>query len=89
MFRFWHKWQDRERRAEEDATILIARFGTRASYVASRRVAQMQNGAVLDSNRPPCHWKRVHSIVRQLLPYDGDDETHTDALPQNLGEVSN
>jgi hypothetical protein len=74
MFRWWRKWQDRERRAEEDATILIARFGTRASYIASRRAAQMRNGAVLDSNRPPCHWKRVHSIVHQLLPYDGDDE---------------
>jgi hypothetical protein len=71
MFRWWQRLQDRERHAEEDAAILIARFGTRASYIASRRVAQMR--AVCDSNRPPCHWKRVHSLVRQLLPYDGDD----------------
>jgi len=72
MFRWLQRLQDRERLAEEDATILIARFGTRASYVASRR--QMRNGAVFDSNRPACHWKRVHSIVCKLLPYDRDDE---------------
>jgi hypothetical protein len=42
--------------------------------MASRRMAQMRNGAVLDSNRLPSHWKRVHSIICQLLPYDGDDE---------------
>jgi hypothetical protein len=53
MFRWWRKWQDRERRAEEDATILIARFGTRASYIASRRAAQMRNGAVLRLQPPP------------------------------------
>jgi hypothetical protein len=82
MFHWWQRLQDRERLAEEDATILIARFGTRASYIASRRLTQMQNSAVCDSNRPPCHWKRVHSIVLQLLPYDGDDEgPATFALP--------
>ena len=74
MFRWWQRLQDRERLAEEDATILIARFGTRASYITGRRLAQMWNGAAFDSKRPRCHWKRVHSIVRQLLPYDGDDE---------------
>lgn len=66
--------QDRERLAEVDASLLIARFGTRASYIASRRLAQMRNDAVFDSNRRPCHWKRVHSIVLGLLPYDEDDE---------------
>jgi hypothetical protein len=74
MFRWWQRLQDRERLAEVDATLLIARFGTRSSYIVSRRLAQMRNGAVLDSNRPPSHWKRVHSIICQLLPYDGDDE---------------
>ena len=49
MFRWWQRLQDRERLAEEDATLLIARFGTRASYIASRRLTQMRNGAV--SNR--------------------------------------
>ena len=66
MFRWWQKLQDRERLAEVDATLLIARFGSRAGY----------------TNRPPCHWKRVHSIVGELLPYDGDDEGRTtSALP--------
>jgi hypothetical protein len=74
MFRLWHKWQDRERLAVIDATILIARCGARASHIASRRVSQMRSGIIFDSNRPPCHWKRVHSIIRKLLPYDGDDE---------------
>jgi hypothetical protein len=74
MFRWRQRLQDRERLAEVDATILIARFGTRASYVASRRLTRMRNGAIFNSNRPPCHWKRVHSIVCQLLPYDGEDE---------------
>jgi hypothetical protein len=74
MFRWWHKWQDRERLAVMDATILIARCGTRASHIANRRVSQMRNGIIFDSNRPPCHWKRVHSIIGELLPYDGDDD---------------
>ena len=34
MFRWWQRLQDRERLAEEDATLLIARFGTRASFIA-------------------------------------------------------
>jgi hypothetical protein len=73
MFRWWQKWQDRNRLAQEDATVLIARFGARASHIASRRLIQIRTRAVFDSNRPASHWKRVHSITRQLLPYDGDD----------------
>jgi hypothetical protein len=73
MFVWWRNWQARERLALEDATILIARYGVRASHIANRRVAMMRNGSVFYSNRPPCHWKRVHSITCQLLPYDGDD----------------
>jgi hypothetical protein len=72
MFGWWHRWQERKRLALEDATILIARFGVRASHVAGLRLIQMRGGTILDSNRPACHWKRVHSITRQLLPYDGD-----------------
>jgi len=85
MFRSWHKWQDRKRLAVIDATILIARCGARASHVASRRVTQMRNGVIFDSNRPPCHWKRVYSIIRELLPYDGDDEDESLALPAPRG----
>lgn len=73
MFSRWRKWQYRERLAHEDAMVLIARYGVRASHIANRRVAVMRNGSVFVSNRPPYHWKRVHSITRQLLPYDGDD----------------
>ena len=73
MFDWWRKWEYRDRLAQEDATILIGRYGMRASYIANRRVAMMRNSSVFYSNRPPCHWKRVHSITRQLLPYDGDD----------------
>jgi len=73
MFRWWHRWQDRKRLAQLDAKIMIARFGVRATYMARRRVVLIQNGEVFDSNRPSCHWKRVHSLVRQLLPYDGED----------------
>jgi hypothetical protein len=72
MFSWRRKWQDRRRLAEEDAIVLIARYGMRASYIANRRVATMRNGSAFYSNRPACHWKRVHSIIRQLLPYDGD-----------------
>lgn len=71
MFSWWRKQEYRERLAQEDATILIARYGVRASHIANRRV--IRNGSVFASNRPPSHWKRVHSITRQLLPYDGDD----------------
>jgi hypothetical protein len=73
MFTWWTKREYRERLACEDAIVLIARYGVRASHIANRRVAMMRNGSVLASNRPPCHWKRVHSITRQLLPYDEDD----------------
>jgi hypothetical protein len=73
MFSWWRKQGYREHLAHEDATILIARYGVRASHIANRRVAVMRNGSVFESNRPPCHWKRVHSITSQLLPYDGDD----------------
>jgi hypothetical protein len=76
-FRLWRKWEERKRLAQEDAMVLIARYGTRASHIANRRVAMMRNGSVL-YNRPACHWKRVHSIIRQVLPYDGDDG----ALPE-------
>jgi hypothetical protein len=76
-FRWWRKWEERKRLAQEDAMVLIARYGTRASHIANRRVAMMRNGSAL-YNRPACHWKRVHSITRQLLPYDGDDG----ALPE-------
>ena len=75
MFSLWRKRKYRERLAQEDATVLIARYGVRASNIANHRVATMRDGSVLTSNRPPCHWKRVHSITRQLLPYDGDDVT--------------
>jgi hypothetical protein len=74
MLSWWRKREYRERLAQEDATVFIARYGVRASHIADRRVAMMRNGSVIASNRPPCHWKRVHSIIRQLLPYDGDDE---------------
>jgi hypothetical protein len=73
MLGWWHKRKYRRRLAEVDATILIARYGTRASHIANSRIAMKRNGPVFDSNRPPCHWKRVRSIIRQLLPYDGDD----------------
>jgi len=77
-FRCWRKGEVRKRLAQEDAMVLIARYGTRASHIANRRVAMMRNGSALYHNRPACHWKRVHSITRQLLPYDGDDG----ALPE-------
>ena len=73
MLRWWHQWQKRKRLAAEDATILIARYGVRATHVASRRLTQMTDGTVFDSNRPACHWKRVYAITRELLPYNGDD----------------
>jgi hypothetical protein len=70
MLSWWRNWEYRNRLAQVDATVLIARYGVRASHIANRRMAMM--GSVSDSHRPPCHWKRVHSITRRLLPYDGD-----------------
>ena len=61
MFNWWRKWEYRQRLAQEDATILIARYRVR---VANDRVTVMRNREV--SNRPPCHWKRVYSITRQF-----------------------
>jgi hypothetical protein len=73
MFAWWRKWQESKLLVERDATILIARFGVRASFIARRRLAAMEKGDVLDSNRPACHWRRVYSLTRQLLPFDGED----------------
>jgi hypothetical protein len=73
MFNWWRVRGHRRRLAQEDATVLIARYGVRASNIAKHRMALMRNGSVFASNRPPCHWKRVHSITCELLPYDGDD----------------
>ena len=69
-FRWWRKREERKRLAQEDAMVLIARYGTRASHIANRRVAMMRNGSVL-YNRPACHWKRVHSIKGARLPHCG------------------
>ena len=74
MFGWWRRWEDRKRLAQEDAIVLIARYGIRASHIANQRAAMMRNGSVFYSSRPGRHWKRVHSIIHQLLPYDGDDE---------------
>jgi len=78
MLHWWRKRQDRKRLALEDARLLIARFGVRASQEANRRMIEMQDGAVFDSNRPACHWRRVLSLTRRLLPYD---EVEAMALP--------
>jgi hypothetical protein len=69
MFSWRHKREYHERLAQEDAAVLIARYGVKASHIANRRMAMM----ISDSNRSPCHWKRVHSTL-QLLPYDEDSE---------------
>jgi hypothetical protein len=68
MLNWWPRWAYRERLAREDATILIARYGVRANHIANVR------SSALNCNRRPYHWKHVHSIISQLLPYDGDDE---------------
>jgi hypothetical protein len=73
MLTWLRKWKYRNHLAQVDATVPIARYGVRASYIANSRAATMRNGSMFDSNRPPCHWRRVHSVTRQLLPYDGDD----------------
>jgi hypothetical protein len=73
MLNWWRKWEHRNRLAQVDATVLIARYGVRASHIANCRVDRVRSGSAVYSNRPPCHWRRVHSITRQLLPYDGDD----------------
>jgi hypothetical protein len=73
MLSWLHKWQYRNRLAQEDAAVLIARYGVRASYNANRHVAMMRNGLVFHSDRPRYHWKRVYSITRELLPYDDDE----------------
>lgn len=73
MLNWWLVREHRKRLAQEHAAVLIARYGVRASHIANRRVDMMRNGSVFYSNRPPSHWKRVHSITRKLLPYDGDD----------------
>jgi hypothetical protein len=73
MLSLLRRWQERRLLAEQDASVLIARFGVRASHMAGRRLAMMQNGEVVDSNRPVCHWKRVYATVCKVLPYDGPE----------------
>jgi hypothetical protein len=74
MLMSWLRQRDeRQRLATEDARLLIARFGVRASHVARRRLHEMDRGSITDANRPPCHWRRVFKLTRQLLPYDDSD----------------
>jgi len=70
MFSWWRKCEYRNRLVQEDAAVLIARYGVRASYIAKRRAAMTR---IAHSDRPPYHWKRVYSITRELLPYDDDE----------------
>jgi hypothetical protein len=68
-----HQRDERQRLATEDARLLIARFGVRASHVARRYLDEMDRGSTTDANRPQCHLRRVFKLTRQLLPYDGSD----------------
>jgi hypothetical protein len=41
MLSWWRNWEYRNRLAQVDATVLIARYGVRASHIANRRMAMM------------------------------------------------
>ena len=87
MLSWWRKWQYRNRLAQEDAAVLIARYGVRASYIANHRAAMMRNGLVFHSDRHRYHWKRVYSITRELLPYDDDEPMVSEGANNSVTSV--
>ncbi len=73
---------------KEDAASLIARFGSRAYYVARDRDRASRGGGVIDANRPRGHWSKVKLRIAVLIGHDVGLDTSTrflsDAVRQSL-----
>jgi hypothetical protein len=52
----------------------MLRYGMRAHQEVSFRLSQMHANAVIDANRPACHWKRVRRLIATCLPDDLSNE---------------
>jgi hypothetical protein len=74
VFRWYRKRLARRELAIADARKLMLRYGVRAHQQAKSRVAQMRSNAVIDANRPACHWKRVRRLIATCLPDDLSNE---------------
>jgi transposase-like protein len=61
-FRWWRKWEERKRLAQEDAMVLIARYGTRASHRPEPSRLRSRSSPASESS------SRHHFIVIDHLP---------------------
>jgi hypothetical protein len=52
----------------------MLRYGVRAHQEAKLRVDHMRSNAVIDANRPACHWERVRRLIARCLPDDLSDD---------------
>ena len=74
MFRWYRSRLARHELAIADARKLMLRYGVRAHQEAEFRVSQMRSNAVLDANRPACHWEHVRRLIATCLPDDLSNE---------------
>jgi hypothetical protein len=70
VFRWYRNRLARHELAIADAKKFMLRYGVRAHQEARLRVVEMRNSAVIDANRPACHWKRVRRLIATCLPDD-------------------
>ena len=81
MFRWYRKRLARHELAIADAKKLMLRYGVRAHQEARSRVTQMRSSAVVDANRPACHWERVRRLIAACLPDDLSNEPLESSRP--------
>jgi len=74
VFRWYRTRLARHELAIEDARKFMFRYGMRAHQEARFRVTQMRSKAVIDANRPACHWERVRRLIATCLPDDLSNE---------------
>jgi hypothetical protein len=74
VFRWYRKRLARHELAIADAKKFMLRYGVRAHQEVRFRVTQMHGNAVIDANRPACHWKRVRRLIASCLPDDFSNE---------------
>jgi hypothetical protein len=70
VFRYWQRWQERQRLARLDADRLMEEFGPAAYEVAWTMARDIDSGELIES-RPDGHWRRVRNIIarRSYRPF--------------------
>jgi len=73
LFRFLHRYRERQAQTAADAEALIAQFGDSAYGEARRRARETRQGSIIDGNRSAGHWDRVRMITGRKTGRDNLD----------------